>query len=127
MAMATVPGRIRVAWRAAKESLGTGAVRWAMVSGPIGALIAQLSEYGWKLTDVDTWVAPGGESMFTLDPRSPVASFVRWVCEQARMVPWDRAAAHYLGRGLERGPGQSSYKVLKSLRKEGKHPEAGAL
>ena len=76
---------------------------------------------------MDSWVAPGGEALLTLDPRSPVASFVRWVCEQTRMVLWDRAAGHYLGRGLERGPDQSLYKLLKSLRKEGRHTEAGGL
>ena len=43
-----------------------------MVNGPIGALLAQLTEFGWQLPEVDRWIAPGGESSVTLDPRSPI-------------------------------------------------------
>ena len=95
----------RVAWRAAKRNvLAAGAIRWACVSGPLGALRAQLSEYRWYFPEVDNWRVPGGETNFTLDPRAPIASFVQWVCAQTRLVLWDRAAAHYCGRGFEGVP-----------------------
>ena len=71
-----------------------------MVSGPIGVLIAQQSEYGWGLPEVDTWRAPGGESQFTMDTRSPIAHFVKWVCQQTRLVIWDRTARYYMGSGF---------------------------
>ena len=84
-----------------------------MVNGQIGALLAQLTEFGWQLPEVDRWIAPGGESSVTLDTRSPIPPFVKWAGEQARKVLWDRAAKHYHGRGLIGGPDQTSYKLLK--------------
>ena len=71
--------------------------------------------------------APNGDTQFTLDPRAPIAPFVKWACEQARIVLWDRAAEHYCGRELEGGADPTSYKWLKSIRKEVIHPETGAL
>ena len=70
----------------------------------MGAFIAQLTDYGWNLRGIDGWVAPDGESNFTLDPRSPIGNFVKWVCERTREVLWNRAAEHYCGRGLEGDP-----------------------
>ena len=129
LVMAAVPGKFRVAWTEAKEQItGVRGIKWRRVNGLMGALIAQLTEYGWNLRAIDDWVAPDGESNFTLDPRSPVEHFVRWVCESTREVLWGRAAEHYCGKGLEEGgPDPCSFKLLKSLRKQQKHPEAGAL
>ena len=102
--MAAVPGRFRVAWTEANEKIiGDGGIKWRRVNGPMGALIAQLTEYGWNLRAIDDWVAPDGESKFTLDPRSPTEHFIRWVCECTRGVLWSRAAEHYCGDGLEEG------------------------
>ena len=129
LAMAAVPGKFRVAWTEAKAKItGAGAIKWRCVNGPLGALIAQLTEYGWNLRGIDDWVAPDGESNFTLDPRSPIENFVKWVCERTREVLWERAAEHYCGRGLEEGgPDPCSFNLLRSLRKAQRHPEAGAL
>ena len=62
-----------------------------------------MTEYGWYMPEIDSWQAPGEETNFSMDLRSPTASFVQWVCEQIRMAVWDRAASHYLGRGLDGG------------------------
>ena len=110
-----------------EKSAMHGAIRWRCVNGPLGALIAQLTEYGWNLRGIDDCVAPDGESNFTLDPRSPIPNFVKWVCERTKVVLWDRASTHYCGRGLEGGPDPTSFRLLKPLRKSQRHPEAGAL
>ena len=58
-----VIGDLRVAWRAAREQIVMdGKVRWHKVHGPLGAIIAQMTEYGWSMSYIDYWVAPGGKS-----------------------------------------------------------------
>ena len=78
-AVAAIPGRIRVAWTCAKDkilALGTDAVKWNLVHGPMGALIAQLSDFGWELPGVDSWRTFSSEEHI-LNIRVPIGPFVR--------------------------------------------------
>ena len=118
-----------MAWTCAKDkiiAMGTDSVKWNLAHGPVGALIAQLSDFGWELPAVDSWRTFGGEEHI-LNNKVPIGPFVRWVGQEAAKIIWDRAAKHYCGRGLEGGPCPSSFTWLKNLRKEERHQEAGML
>ena len=65
---------LHAAWRdACEEVVSTTAVEWATAAGLDSAAIATLAEYGWHLTSVDWWSAPGpGRAAYHIDHWHPV-------------------------------------------------------
>ena len=75
-----VQAALRVAWRAACQRILVGGwqenplsmdqpkVRWGRVTGPLSALIATLTGYGWRMMYLDLWMPPHSTSSWVLDP-----------------------------------------------------------
>ena len=52
---------IRKTWKAMHikmKDMKTSAIRWQTAHGPIGGLIAALTDVGWKVEEPDYWVTP---------------------------------------------------------------------
>ena len=59
--------RLRVAWRKiAARILLDGRPIWNRVNGPLAALVATLTVYGWDATLPERWTAPCGTPLFPL-------------------------------------------------------------
>ena len=102
------------------------AKQWGGVSGPVGALIATLTGYGWEVPSPVRWTSPKG-LVFVISKKGSLVSLLREVEESVTNALWRKAAEGYCGVGLGDGPHDCSFRQLHILRAGGDHVSAGIL
>ena len=108
--------RLRVAWRnIAARILLDGKPVWNRVNGPLAALIATLTVYGWHATIPERWTAPCGTPVFPLSSALP--HLLSSVLPSVRKHIWAAAAQQYLGAGLADGVHPASFSAIAYARK----------
>ena len=110
------PARLRCAWRRVhRRIIQAGSPVWNKVNGPLAALIATLTWYGWDLRCMDTWSSPDD---IAVRPFAAHADEVtRIVIPGVRTFLWTHAAQHYLGDGLQHGVHDVSFHTATALRR----------
>ena len=83
---------LRVAWRRVAAAIirPDKSVQWGKVAGPMAATIATLTQAGWDLSCVDSWIDPAGLRLQALTV--PVGKVVAHVRRHAVPMVWQRAA-----------------------------------
>lgn len=102
--------------------------RWERVRGPISATVVTLLEHGWEPLTPAYWRYSGWEARLEAGAVS-AQSILSFFEQEAQTRSWQRAAAHFAGKGLERGV--PSFDVVKriqrTLRKKGEYADAGLV
>ena len=122
-----VASRLRTAWRSAwAHVIRDGKACWHMVTGPITALIASLTGYGWVVPFVDLWTSPS-KVHWRLDPLLPPNQIVTEVLVSVSRWFWTVASRHYCASGLMHGPSDYSFQWTRRLRHADDPVTAGLL
>jgi hypothetical protein len=109
------PSALQKVWRQQQQKL-SGPLRWGQVKGPMGAVIATLTDLGWIPEGPTRWTDPFG-SIWQIDPRR--AGVIPLVLEKIRQScirrVWGKASEHYCGQGIGE---EADLQVLQRLRRE---------
>ena len=93
-------------WRSIRDALAPLTVKraWQSTHGPIGATIMCLKQIGWVPAQPDYWVA-SDQRVASLAAEEPhaVTDILDEFSKDAHKHCWRKAAAHFLGQGLEQG------------------------
>ena len=110
------PARLRCAWRLVhRRIIQAGSPVWNKVNGPLAALIATLTWFGWDVRCMDAWHSPDDVVVRPFAAHADEVS--RIVIPGVRSFLWTRAAQHYLGGGLQQGVHDVSFHASAALRR----------
>ena len=117
------------AWLAAcRHVLTDGQARWHYVFGPLSALVATMTGFGWGMKSCDLWEAPSREWSLALDLSAPLQPCVDVVLDTVWEKLWCNASLHYCGKGLAlEGVAKESFALLRTFRSKSDPVSAGAL
>lgn len=101
---------IRVSWvnlharvfRSASPEDDADRPSWNVVTGPMGATMATLSAYGWRVRCPDVWRAPDGEA-WVIGPGSCRSALLEAVTQSVTDHLWRTASLFWCGGGLASG------------------------
>ena len=128
------PGEIREAWKKIQiDYMRNQGIKWSEVTGPMRATAKTLIDHEWKITQPNIWIRPieGDEKELAkiTGKAHKDQEIVRTFGKDVERQVWERAASHFLGKGLEKGEPdlEPARNARRKILKEGEWHEAKAL
>ena len=123
-------GRIEATWKVAYSNWVRPEPQpaWPTRRGPVDAVVLTLRDLGWNPLLPHQWEDTGGTSWMLVRGFRDEQELIMQLRLDCQKGFWAKAAAHYLGSGLQQGADVHSLRLLLNRwSKQGKHQEAGAL
>ena len=105
----------------------TWQAKWSKVTGPMSALIAMMWPIGLALRYMDFGCPPGPGASSVVGPLQPPHGLLGRMLADVRTALSKLALPHGCGAGSSSAPEPVSFRLLKQLRREGNHTNAGML
>eukprot|EP00973_Karenia_brevis_P048939 6787627-Karenia_brevis.AAC.1 len=93
---------LAVAWMDQAKALAQAPNIWSHVKGPMGATQMYMVQAGWRLTNIDVWHDPQGDT-WEYKSGGPVGAFMVELQQSLLTKMWEAAAGHRHGQGMELG------------------------